>query len=187
MKHKQIIWLGFVLMVLAQLFFPAQMVFQKENVLTSGQDFEFRTAPIDPIDPFRGKYVTLGFEDDVFSMERDTSWKAEGVVYLEIEEDHKGFAKIKTVSRSRPTHTEAYFETTIRYIDHYGDEQKLHFYFPFDRFYMEEFKAPVAEERYRESLSDPNLETTALVSIKNGQAVLKDVLVNGKPLEEMLE
>ena len=54
---------AFILMVLAQLYVPASMIFQKERVITQGTAYKFRTAPIDPNDPFRGKYITLSFNE----------------------------------------------------------------------------------------------------------------------------
>ena len=173
MNNKNILWLGFALMVIVQLFVPAKMVFQKENVYKSGVEFEFRTAPIDPYDPFRGKYITLGFEDNVFEMERDSSWRVDQEVYLIVEKGNDGLAKIQHVAKSKPRNTQNYFQTTIDFISPRKDSQELTLYFPFDRYYIEEFKAPLAEERYRESLRDSKLKTTALVSIKNGKSRFK--------------
>ncbi len=52
---------------------------------------------------------------------------------------------------------------------------------------MDEFKAKGAEELYRESIRDINQETYALVYIKDGLAVLKDVILDGVPIKEMVK
>jgi uncharacterized membrane-anchored protein len=52
----------FALTCLAQWFVPAQMIYDQEQVLREGKTYHFKTAPIDPSDPFRGKYITLSFE-----------------------------------------------------------------------------------------------------------------------------
>ncbi len=39
-------------MVLAQLYVPASMIFRNERVIREGTAFKFKTAPIDPNDPF---------------------------------------------------------------------------------------------------------------------------------------
>ena len=52
---------------------------------------------------------------------------------------------------------------------------------------MEESKAYEAELTYRQSQRDTTKLTYALVSIKNGDAVLKDVLIDGISIKEIVE
>ena len=59
------------------------------------------------------------------------------------------------------------------------DGSKLLIEFPFDRFYMEESKAYDAELTYNRTLPDTSQVAYALVNIKNGESVLKDVMING--------
>ena len=56
------IFLIFLAVVLVQLVVPAKMIFDKEVILKTGTIYKFKTQPIDPSDPFRGKYVTLNYE-----------------------------------------------------------------------------------------------------------------------------
>ena len=58
--------------------------------------------------------------------------------------------------------------------------------YPFDRYYMEESKAYDAELTYRKSQLDTSQIAYALVSIKDGEAVLKDVLINGVSIREIV-
>ena len=53
-------------MVMVHLYVPAKMIFNKEAVLAQGKDYRFKTAPIDPYDPFRGKYIDLYYEANAF-------------------------------------------------------------------------------------------------------------------------
>ncbi|HMB62545.1 MAG TPA: hypothetical protein VKN36_05700, partial [Eudoraea sp.] len=59
--------------------------------------------------------------------------------------------------------------------------------YPFDRFYMEESKANEAELTYRQSQRDTSKITYALVRIKNGEAVLKDVMIDGISIRELVK
>ena len=61
MDTKKIIFPAFILLVLVQLFVPANMILEQEDILKNGTPYKFKTAPIDPYDPFRGKYVWLGY------------------------------------------------------------------------------------------------------------------------------
>lgn len=45
-----------------QLAIPGYMIFEQNQILTEGTAYKFKTRPIDPYDPFRGRYVTLAFE-----------------------------------------------------------------------------------------------------------------------------
>ena len=67
-----------------------------------------------------------------------------------------------------------------------GGDNRLTVDFPFDRYYMEESKAIEAERTYRESQLDTNQVAYALVSIKDGESVLKDVLIDGVPIREIV-
>lgn len=64
---------------------------------------------------------------------------------------------------------------------------KLTIYYPFDRYYMEESKAYDAELVYTKSLQDTTQVTYALVSIKDGDAVLKDVLIDEISIKEIVK
>src|SRR5205085_8475834 len=52
----------FVLVALAQLAAPGSLIWKRENTLRKGSVWKFRTAPVDPVDAFRGRYVALQFE-----------------------------------------------------------------------------------------------------------------------------
>ena len=59
--------------------------------------------------------------------------------------------------------------------------------YPFDRFYMEETKAQAAEDMYRESIIDSTQVAYALVNIRNGEAVIRDVLINGTSVSDLVK
>ena len=54
-----------LLLVCLQLFVPAKMIYDHEAILNKGKVFKFKTAPVDPSDPIRGKYITLQFEAQI--------------------------------------------------------------------------------------------------------------------------
>ena len=62
MNKKILLISAFVLVVLVQLYVPAKMIWGREEVLNTGTEYKFRTAPIDPNDVFRGKYINLNYE-----------------------------------------------------------------------------------------------------------------------------
>jgi uncharacterized membrane-anchored protein len=186
MNSKKIILPAFILVALAQLYVPAKMILDREVVLLTGTGYKFKTAPIDPGDPFRGKYITLDFEEITVTIPNEQDWIIGETVYVSFTTDKEGYAKIKSVSLAKPVKEHDFLEAKVRYVTNNGSN-KLTIDYPFDRYYMAESKAHDAELVYRRSLRDTNRTTFALVNIKNGNAVLKDVLIDGISIKEMVK
>lgn len=176
MNKKKILLLLFILAALVQLYVPAKMILEREDVLTTGKEYKFNVEPVDPSDPFRGKYITLRFKDTHF--DSNDKWHRNETVYVIFKLDKNGFAIIDSVSKEEPLDTDDYLKTKIRY----NKSVK----YLFDRFYMEESKAYEAEKLYKESRRDTSKVTYALVNIKKGKAVLKNVLINGVSMQKLV-
>ena len=176
----------FILVSLAQLYAPAQMIFQRESVLKNGKEFKFKTQPIDPTDPFRGAYIWLNFQENSFKTDTTHIWRRGQTVFVHLE-DSAGFAKIAGWSTIRPESGD-YLKATVDYFSHYNnrDSMTIHINYPFDRFYMDEEKSKPAENVYFDSLSDSTKTTYAKVQILKGRAVLKDVMINDKSIRELV-
>jgi hypothetical protein len=65
--------------------------------------------------------------------------------------------------------------------------RKVFIEYPFDRFYMEESKAFDAERLYSETQGDSTKKTYAVVNVRNGNAVLMDVHINGVPIRDVVK
>ena len=186
MNKKKILLLSFFLVVLVQLYVPSKMIWDREEVLRTGTEYKFRTAPIDPTDPFRGKYITLSFDKNTIDIPGGQDWIAGESIYVSITNDKNGIAKIEDVSKNKPAGKQEFIKARVRSI--LGTNPgRLTIDYPFDRYYMEESKAYEAELTYRQSQRDTTKLTYALVSIKNGDAVLKDVLIDGISIKEIVE
>ncbi|HOY17884.1 MAG TPA: GDYXXLXY domain-containing protein [Haliscomenobacter sp.] len=166
----------FVLLALVQLYFPGKMVYDSNKVLWLGQAFKFETRPVDPADPFRGRYVALNFAATQFEAPAESAWQRNETVFVLLETDAAGYAKIKGLSRSKPAQQEAYVSAKVSYVW----KNQVTLFYPFSRFYMEEGKAQKAEIIYRRVNAG-----YALVKVYKGEAVLEDVLVKGKSLREL--
>ena len=175
----------FIIVAIVQLFIPAQMIFNNEAIIETGTVYKFKTQPVDPSDPFRGKYIYLNFDINTFET-KDSLWIRKDDVYVYLETDSLGFAKTHRISKS-PLEIDSDF--VIAKVNWYNkNEQKLNFNLPFNRFYMEETKAYDAEVAVRNTQGDslPN-ETYALVYIKEGEAVLNDVIINAISIKEFVK
>jgi len=176
---------AFILMVLAQLYVPASMIFMKERVITQGTAYKFRTAPIDPNDPFRGKYVALSFNENAVTVEDAADWISGELVFATIITDSAGYALIERVSKTKPQGPEDYIKVTVEYTVT-DTVQSVYIRYPFDRFYMEEFKAPVAETVYAEAALDSNQVAYALVMVRDGDAIVRDIFIDDISITEVI-
>lgn len=186
MNTKNKVLIVFILVSLVQLFIPAKMIFDREDVLATGKEFKFRTQPIDPNDPFRGKFVSLQFSENSILIQNQIDWLNNETVFVLLTISKDGFAKIKSVSKIKPLETVDFVKAKVDYIQN-SDSTWLFIEYPFTRFYMEESKAPMAEIVYNETVLDTNIITYGLVSIKDGVAVLKDVLINETSIQEIVK
>jgi uncharacterized membrane-anchored protein len=185
MNSKKIILIAFVLVALVQIYVPARIILNRAKILSSGKEFKFKTAPIDPSDPFRGKYINLTFNENTVEIENKENWTNGETVFVLLATDSNGFAKIKSISKVKPIDNQDFLKAKVDFIIY--DGSKLSIEYPFERFYMEESKAYDAEMAYSRSSRDSSQVTYALVNIKNGESVLKDVMINGIPIKEIVK
>jgi uncharacterized membrane-anchored protein len=186
MNRKKILFPAFIFVALVQLYIPAKMILHKENVLKTGTEYKFKTAPIDPIDPFRGKYIILTYKETTVDIPNGQDWMEGETIYVSFMTDDNGFAKIKSISKKKPTDNHVFLKTKVSFVS--GNSfNKLTIDYPFDRYYMEESKATDAELTYRQIQRDTSRITYALVSIKDGDAVLKDVFIDGTSIREIVK
>jgi len=170
------------LMLAAQLIIPGSMIVQNEAVLRAGNPYKFKTAPVDPYDVMRGRYVALGVAVDEVAIDSSKDIKRGQIVYAILEQDDTGFAKFKDVALKRPRDGD-YIEAKAGWTGN----GKLNLELPFDRYYMNEYKAPKAEELYRKYSSKDNQDAYIIVKVLKGRAVIKDLYVGGKPIADLVK
>ncbi|RMA57187.1 GDYXXLXY domain-containing protein [Ulvibacter antarcticus] len=172
---KIYIVIGFVLMVGAQWFVPGIMIFEQEEALRKGTSYNFKTRPIDPSDPFRGKYITLSYEMNS-AESTDSIWGDSQKVYVYLKTDDNGFAEISQVSPKILNDKGDY--VVADNAGWYNGE--VHFFLPFNRYYMEETKAYNAEVSVRNAIRNRDSigpECYAKVYILDNVAVLDNVYI----------
>lgn len=189
MKTQVIIIIAFLAMVGAQWFVPLQVIATSEGVLSTGKAYKFRTAPVDPTDVFRGKYVRLGYANSARTVYDISELSlTQNTYYVTFGEDFDGFAYPSGISKLEPK-DEPFLKVEI-FADDVSrafEKKELVLNYPFDRFYMEESKAPRAEAVYRKAARDESSISYALVKIEKGRAVLEDVLIDDVSLKVLSE
>ena len=183
MKTKSLIFAGFVVVAIVQLAVPAKMMFDQETILQKGTAYKFKVAPIDPTNPFRGKYISLYFDENRVKVISDTLWAYNESIFVELTVDENGFAKIKNVSKTMPASGD-FFKAKAQY--YYRQDSTLMIDYPFKEYYMEESKAPEAERQYNGTARDTTQTAYALVKVFRGDVALADVLINGQSIKDLV-
>jgi len=161
---------------------PLSMIVKREAALKDGEQFKFKTAPVDPYDAFRGRYVALRIEEDGAPAAAGAPLKGGQAVYALLTVDDQGFARIAAVTTVRPRQ-KSYIQTKVeRVIDNI-----VYVSFPFDRYYMEEKAAPAAERLYLQQNQRGRQDAYVSVRIKDGFAVIENLYVGGKRIEDAVK
>jgi len=180
---KKITFLLLLATFLFQWFVPLNMIMQQETILKDGTVFKFKTQPIDPNDPFRGKFVVLNYVASRTIIPNGQLWVNGEPVFVKIHTDSDGFAMIAGLEKVEPVDDKNYVKAEINNVWDTNPTQ-VSIRYPFERFYMEESKAPKAEAMFRDLWRDSTTNVYSLVVIKEGRAALEDVLVDGVSIRD---
>ncbi len=185
MNARLVLALYLVLSVV-QLATPIGQIWKHEDLLQTGRTYKFRTAPVDPYDAFRGKYVSLAYANTTASIKTGDRVRPRDIAYVILSQDENGFALFGEISDDPPISGD-YLRVECQYM--IGSDRAA-FRLPFDRFFMEESKAPLAEQAYRRFGNRRNqvvAQAYALVRVKNGRGAIVDLFINDQPIQEFIK
>jgi uncharacterized membrane-anchored protein len=183
MKNRAIIRL-FLCLALIQLAVPMSMIVKREAILKNGLQYKFKVAPVDPYDPFRGRYVALSIDKNYVPQEKDLGLKGGQTVFALIDVDAQGFAQLSGVTINRPVE-KAYIQVKVGYVSSY--DKRIYLNLPVNRYYMEEKAAPVAERIYQRHAQRERKDAYIVVRIKDGFAVIENLYVGGQKIEDAVK
>jgi len=165
---------------LAQLAVPAAMVWQREQTLNQGRVWKFRTAPVDPVDVIRGRYIALRFAAEEFTA--PSKFEAgDSSVYAVLKEGTDGFAEIDHLTTKSGLTDDA---VPVESVGWYGGKQQVRF--PFNKFWVAETNAAAAERAYSENNRRDNQNAYVTVRVRNGDAALDQLYIDNQPLSDYL-
>jgi uncharacterized membrane-anchored protein len=169
----------FLVVALAQIAVPASMIWKRQRTLREGRLWKFRTAPVDPVDAMRGRYLVLRFEAENFVSARSLPYR--GTVYARLKEDADGFAVVDQVDETPTEGDDVVKAESLSYYD-----RMAHVRFPFDRLWVTEANAPAAEKAYAEHSRREKVDAYATVRVHNDDAGIEELYIAGQPLRDYL-
>lgn len=171
-------------MVAAQWAVPMSMIAKREMTLSQGTQYKFRCEPVDPYDAFRGKYVALRIQPEGNLTWKGTALEYNQEVYVALGTDDDGFVRVDEILL-RPPNDRDYVTAKVSWNSAGAEAVSLQF--PFDRFYLEENKAPEAERAYNQSLRREVQDTYISVRVRKGFGVIEELYISDTPLDTFLE
>ena len=193
-----------VVLSVAQVAAATWSIVRYETTLASGTLYKIKTAPVDPADPFRGRYVAIRPAIALASpLSPDTerllgsigTFRGRGTglakAYVVLSAGTDGFARASAIVPEPPASGDflEFAQTDTRLLRAAEEGRPAEFermiVLPFDRYYMSESAAPVAEERFREAARrNDKTEAWVAVRVRNGLGVVEGVYIDGVPIED---
>ena len=187
MKNKTNIIIAFVVLAIIQIAISASMIYKYESTLANGKVYKLRTAPVDPYDAFRGRYVSLSFEGMEIKKPKDLSIYSGLEVNAHLKEGKDGFAYVDSVSLDKPK-DEDYVKAVVQqsFASGASNEETIRLTLPIDRYYMEEDKAPQAEIEYNNATNNVAKKAYVTVRVQSGYSVIEELYIDNTPINEYL-
>ena len=174
----------FIVVALIQLSIPASAIWKHEQTLRHGRIWKFKTAPVDPVDAIRGRYIALRFAaETILGEERPGPERIPGgiVVYVALKEDADGFAQVDRVST-----TPLKGENVVKAESGYWFDHADHVKFSFNQFWVTEKNAAAADKAYVENSRREKQNAYVTVRIRDGDAALEQLYIDNQPLRDYL-
>lgn len=198
-KADKIRLTSYILALGIALVYPIGKIISFEYPSVPPTTYLFETEIFDPYDPMRGRYVQLNFKQNEVRLPHKNTRPAElsfgSVCYAVLETNPDGTARIVDLlpeQRQIPDGKDFLKVKYRHFRQDYDQEHRRHentgihvIELPFNRFYLNERLAPMAEEQ----LQRHTRRGSALARVKvyhNGNFALVDLIVDGKPLLERL-
>jgi uncharacterized membrane-anchored protein len=179
---KRIPVLIFILVAFAQLAVPAMIAWGRIQTLAHGRVWKFKTEPIDPEDAVRGRYISLRFAAESFpAPERpELEQIATGAtVYVVLKEGVDGFAQVDHIST-----TPLAGDNVVTARNGYWSDNSQRVWFPFNKFWVTEKRAPAAEKAYFENSRRGQQNAFVTVRVRYGDAALEQLYIDNQPLAD---
>jgi len=178
------------LVFLTQWLVPANMIYKREKILAQGRIFKFLIEPVDPENPLTGRYLSLNFkEQQLKKAHKDKNYRPHFTqqMYILLEKDKDGFEIVKDVQSNKPADEGEYVKAAVHVYSPENDSTSYRITYPFENYYLDEYKAPKADSIFSWRRRDSSQVSYAIVSVLDGEAVIRDVMINGKSIREVIK
>lgn len=178
MQNKLILIPGFILMVALQWYFPLHTIMNKENTIQDGTLYKFEANPYIPSDIYQGVDIYLNLKEATVNVENAYDWQSGDHIYVSLSMDSTGFAQVNSLHKEKPTSGD--FVSAIVSYSYNDSLQQAVINYPFSTYYLRDSEAT---EQILKEQGDTTLPAYIVVNVLNGDAVVTDLVVNGRSLK----
>ena len=173
---------AFATLCLLQLGAAASGIARYERTLSEGKAVLLAVAPVDPADPFRGRYVSLSFDlERADHRLQGPAPRYDEPAYVVLKLDAQSVATVDYVTATKPKGG-VYLRAQSSWQE---SDTTIHVSLPLDRYYMNEELAPAAEAAYLKAVQRADgPKNYARVRILEGRSAIEAVLLGGIPIEQ---
>jgi uncharacterized membrane-anchored protein len=170
-----------------QLLSVGWMIYRYQQVRNEGVLYRFLLEPIDPADPFRGRYLQLSFEADRVKVCNYVNDDFSDDLYVSLGTDSLGFAKPISAGWNKPASGDYLISKNPDFYDDENNCAQAILRYNFDRWYMNETLAPLAETKLTKALTREGTRCWLNVRIREGKAVAEELYVNDTALADWMK
>ncbi|MDR1460446.1 MAG: GDYXXLXY domain-containing protein [Campylobacteraceae bacterium] len=177
-RFKKYFFAAFFTLCVIQLITVVYSAIKYETILLFGDVITLKAEPVDPYDPFRGRYITLNFEQRYINTKKQFN---ETNIFFITFNNKENFSIIDDIFDIPPQSNELYLEVK-GYIYTNG---KVNITYPFDRFYMQENLAQYVDSHGQKFFSDN--EVAAKIRVLSGKGIIENVVVGNVSISEFIK
>jgi hypothetical protein len=186
MNRNVLLLAGIFLFSAAQLGALGNRIYGMETTLAHGERFLFRAAPVDPYDPFRGRYLSIAVEPRTMEVpEEEASPEYGEMRWVALSVDADGFARFSGFTDESAPGPK--IRAKIHPVYPKVTPARVAVEPPFSRFYVNEKLAPEADAAFQAAVQGGKKAAHLAVRIKDGEGVIEELYIEGKPILEYLE
>ena len=190
MNPKRLSFIAFILVALAQLFVPWQMISKQAGIAGTGTEFKFKTGLKANREnnltgsSLRGKYIWLQFAEDHIKITDKKEWQVNQSAYVLFSRDSAGFAKIKSVTKLKPINSSDWVRARVML--NRKDSTSIRIIYPFNNYYIEDTDQKDIDSIIKKELNDSLKINYLKVRIKENQFLVSDLMINGVPFKKLV-
>jgi len=94
-------YIGLIAVLVLVLVIVLVFVLYNQWPLMTGKHIVLDTRPVDPFDPFRGQYMTIGYEISTIT-HSSVGFSEEDTIYVSLKEDDEGIWRSEGASKTKP-------------------------------------------------------------------------------------
>ena len=189
MKPKNLIFSIFILVAVTQALVLLYMITNQPDLETKGTPYKFKIDPKVNRDQdntgYSGDFIWLRFEQSRMKAVKKKDWEHNRSLYLILSKDSLGFARIESLSKTKPSNTTEWVRAS--WWVNWKDSTEINFNLPFTQYYIKNADRKDVESIIKTGLKDSLKISYLNVKIRENQFLSGDLMIGDVSFKDMLK